>query len=898
MQGRIISAILAAGVLFFITSGCKSTKFAQLEGVKQDLISVDESDSMALVRAGYVYRANRFKRFWLGDHYRDVWTAPVVAPIINMEREKGGLKILGKGGGMQTKSLKLKSENNRLYSLRSIQKDPSGVLPEILRKTVVDDLIQDQISAEHPYGAMVLPPLAEAAQLYYPTPELVYVTESALPEEYRDTFGGMLAYLEEDADENWEDEKSFGYTKNAVSTESVLEEITEDNDSRIDEVQLLRSRLFDMWIGDWDRHGGQWRWAEFDDPDGSGNIYKPIPEDRDNVFFKFDGFIPWWASRKWAERKFQTFDEDIRDIKGLNYNARFFDRRFLSGLNWDEWQQQIELLQKNLTDEVIEKAIGNFPDTVYQLTGPEIIHKLKVRRGRMERFAKDYYNFLAENITIEGSDDDEYFLVERLDNSQTRVRVYEKDDDEKKQRLFYDRTFYTDLTKELVLHGLGGDDYFEISGEVDKGIRVRAIGGWGEDTFIDQSKVSGLRNMTHLYDTEITNHQLEGFPFAGASENHFQVSREAKKHVTTDLNVNRYDYGNFEYDLLAPQVMLGFNTDDGVFIGGGILIRKNGFRKSPYKSQHRISGNIATETAAWNLIYKGEFVDILGDLDLVLDLNSQAPNFRTNFFGLGNETSNVAEDDDFHNFRFDRIIFNAGLRVNYGNNNSILFGPLVRLEDVERQNGLFITSPEANLGPSAFDTKVFSGFKFVSNIRTTTDENHPQRGVQWLTDLSWNYGLGDEDKRFSQISSELNVYYTFYTFLDITFAASFGTASNIGEFNFFQANTLGGNRGFGRPGNLRGFLRDRFSGRSSAYQNTDLRIKLTEFRFYILPFSLGILGHVDHGRVWIDDENSDTWHSSYGGGFWIRPVAKWVLTGTFSTSDEENLFNLQLGFNF
>ena len=32
---------------------------------------------------------------------------------------------------------------------------------------------------------------------------------------------------------------------------------------------------------------------------------------------------------------------------------------------------------------------------------------------------------------------------------------------------------------------------------------------------------------------------------------------------------------------------------------------------------------------------------------------------------------------------------------------------------------------------------------------------------------------------------------------------------------------------------------------------------------------MGILGRYDVGRVWSGDENSNTWHHSYGGGFWI-----------------------------
>ena len=174
----------------------------------------------------------------------------------------------------------------------------------------------------------------------------------------------MLAMLEEDADEDWSDYADFGYTKNAVSTGTVMEKLHEDNDNRVDQKNLLRVRLFDIWVGDWDRHEGQFRWAELEDE--TGKLYRPIPEDRDNIFFRFDGFIPWWASRKWALRKFQDFQPEIRDLAGLNDNGRHLDRRFLTGLQKDDWIAIANDLQNRLTDEVIEKAIALMPDTVLQ----------------------------------------------------------------------------------------------------------------------------------------------------------------------------------------------------------------------------------------------------------------------------------------------------------------------------------------------------------------------------------------------------------------------------------------------------------------------------------------------------------------------------------------------------
>ena len=50
---------------------------------------------------------------------------------------------------------------------------------------------------------------------------------------------------------------------------------------------FLKARLFDMMIGDWDRHRRQWRWAKFERRAG----WQPIPEDRDTAFSRYEGVI-------------------------------------------------------------------------------------------------------------------------------------------------------------------------------------------------------------------------------------------------------------------------------------------------------------------------------------------------------------------------------------------------------------------------------------------------------------------------------------------------------------------------------------------------------------------------------------------------------------------------------
>jgi outer membrane translocation and assembly module TamA len=63
--------------------------------------------------------------------------------------------------------------------------------------------------------------------------------------------------------------------------------------------------------------------------------------------------------------------------------------------------------------------------------------------------------------------------------------------------------------------------------------------------------------------------------------------------------------------------------------------------------------------------------------------------------------------------------------------------------------------------------------------------------------------------------------------------------------------------------------------------------------------AFGVLGFHDVGRVWMKDDSSKTWHRGYGGGIWVAPFNKIVLTAAITASDEEKRFPMaSIGFQF
>src|SRR5690606_7061176 len=74
-----------------------------------------------------------FQRFISGKNYRKEWSTPVNLKVFRINKEMGGFKIKDVGGGKQTKSLRLEDKDGREWTLRTVDKDPEGVVPEALK---------------------------------------------------------------------------------------------------------------------------------------------------------------------------------------------------------------------------------------------------------------------------------------------------------------------------------------------------------------------------------------------------------------------------------------------------------------------------------------------------------------------------------------------------------------------------------------------------------------------------------------------------------------------------------------------------------------------------------------------------------------------------------------------
>ncbi len=840
--------------------------------------------------AGPQFAVSKTKEFFWGAHYRAAWLTPVEFPVLNLNTEKGGLKPVKMGGRLQSKSLRVESEDGNQYVLRSLTKFPERALPENMQNTIAASIFKDQISSSHPYAAYVIPPLADAAKILHTNPVAVYIPDSPNLLQYRDDFADQLVLYEQRAANDLSSMENFGYTKDAVKSDDLIHDLINDHDVVVDEKEVLRNRLFDMFIGDWDRHQDQWRWAEFtckkenhegcDHAEGIDKYYVPIPKDRDQAFAIFDGFYPTIITQKWLMPRFQSFEMDIKNIEGVNFNARYVDRFFLTRMDRNDWVEMGHELKELLTDEIIENAIKLWPDTIYNLDGETIIAKLKSHRDQLPEFADRYYDIIVKDVNILGTEKSEIFEVKRLDNDSTLVRVY-KVSKSGEQLLFYERLFDNKETKEIRLYGLGGQDKFNISGDVKNGMLVRVIGGYGKDEISDSSSVNGLRKKTQIYDTE--------------KKTVISESKETRIHTSKEKSSNKYDMNEYKPNVVFPNAFIGFNKDDGVFIGGGVTFKKHGFRKDPYKSKHRILANIASNFS-FNALYTGTFIDLFGKIDFRADVLINNPKL-TNFFGYGNETEFSFSDDDREKYimRFNAISLRGLLEFSGNKPGVFRIGP-------NYQNYMTVEAPDRFLNDDAGSSKVtktssqYVGLSLDYKYEIKNKKVLPNRGMVFNVGASYNQELSGKNISNLRLKGKLTFYIPIYHALTYVINASGTTLLN--DFEYYHSASLGGLNYTKDNDILRGYRRDRFNGRTSFAFNNELRFKLFNFQTFLFPGELGINAFYDVGKVWVDDESSRAWHSNFGGGIWMSPMDLMVINAYYSISNEENMFRLIVGFLF
>lgn len=422
-------------------------------------------DSVTVAASEKYSDPSLFRLLFMGKNYRKEWEMPITLPVFNLG--KSGLRITELGGGRQTKSLRLEDKDGVEWALRTVDKDVRPAIPKIIRIGLTVSIVQDMVSAAHPFAPLTIPTLAKAAGVIAAEPTFYAVPDDTAFGPYRQLFAGTVCILEK---------RDILPKVESKGSEKMLADLFESPHNRVDQVAYLNARLLDMLVADWDRHYDQWKWAKLDS--GKDTRYLALPKDRDQTYFYTKGLLLRMI-RLFGMKFTVGFTSETDNLVKLNRIAWNLDRLLLNALGKAEWQRVADAFQQRITDATIQTAVRNLPPQFYALRGETIVQKLQSRKNTIASDVLKYYRFLSRDVTVYGTDKAEEFILSGNKDSIT-VTVQRAGEENK---VNYQRTFYPGETKTVHLLGLGGDDSFRSDAGLESKIKFVVDGGTGQNHY-------------------------------------------------------------------------------------------------------------------------------------------------------------------------------------------------------------------------------------------------------------------------------------------------------------------------------------------------------------------------------------------------------------------------------
>ncbi len=875
----------------FVSENEEEFHFPVLEKLKNEIsfqetnLSIKKTKKDAVLDRKQSTDRTGFYRFMWGDRYRKYFGESVTAPVAMLDTLYGGLKVTKKGGGHQSYSIRLEDKNGKEYSMRSLRKNALKFLKfkipgvayteDDYDDTFTENIISDFFTTAHPYMQLVVNPLARAVNVNHSSPSLFYVPKQKALRELNSEFGNELYFIEERPSDEQMNFKGYkrtidepGKINEFESTTDMLEKITSDESYTINQRDFIRARLFDMLLGDWDRHQDQWRWVEYEKKDGDKE-FLPVPRDRDNAFPKFDGFamkpIKWFLP---TARMWQSYGPTIKSVKWLNASGNKLDRVLLNKFDTKTWIAEAKFIQQNLTASKVKQAFKNLPKEVQDQTSSNIEQNLLKRLSKLDHYAKAYSKYLNEIIVLHGTEKDDHVLITPLPNGKTKV-VLKRLLSNKINEKMYERIFDARETKEIIIYGLGDDDIFEVHGDNRNQIKIRLIGGYGEDVY----KISDKRNIK-VYDWE-----HEKISFSGETPSNS---------LTNIYKTNTFHWRFFEPNTNIFTPNLGFRTDDGFFLGFKNTFTDKRFNEAKFNQKHSLAANYYFRFKAIEANYEGIFTSLIPKWNFEVNGYFTNDRFSTNFFGLGNNSINQEDQlgRNFYRSRMQMARLSAGVAYH-----TLRFKALYESFKVkENENRFFVP---ANVDAQSLLSQNYVGLETSAQYDLADAKDFPSKSILIGLKAGFKMNTSIDENKFGYLKFTTGFSHKLIPSGDLVLGTIGEVKTNFGnDYFFYHAPSIGGDNG------LRGFRDERFSGKTYFYQTSDLRWRIKRYVTAIAPITIGAFGGFDYGRVWQPNEQSNIWHTSQGIGFWASGFNFLSANVGVFNSKEGNLIQFSFGFQF
>lgn len=860
-----------------------------------------------LVTPGPQYEASPFVRFLLGNNWRDIWIRRVRVPVLDLGTFAGGLTAFQEGGN-QSRTLRLRGKDGKVYIFRSTDKFVHRALPDDLSHTPIGDLIQDQSSSMHPTGHLVVAALQSNFPLLQATPQLVIMPNDPRLGEFQETFGGMLGQIEERPDEAEESGKVSFDAKDIESSEKLFEELEQTLDHEMISRDYLTARLIDFLIGDTDRGADQWRWARYERPGGDEEYWRPIPRDRDYAFMAAEGVLA--GLTRTVFDKLVAFKDKMPPLRALTFMTQEFDRSHLVELPWATWDSLVTHMQASLNDAAITEAVSKLPPEHYEESGGRLVAGLRARRDALRSVAFDYFTMINREADVFASFENDLAEITRNPDGTVDVNLFSEKaasaSTDGNRDASFSRRFLPSETQEIRVHMQIGNDRVTVRGQALQSIKVRVTGGAGDDVLIDSSTVARGGRMTVFYDSHGQNTIVPG-PNTRVDQKTFVTPQPLLEYEPEEppepekLDVYEERRGRFQ-DLLGTGE--GFFEDKtaasaaqnwgaktsllpavdyregaGPIIGVSRSTTRFGFRHTPYESLMSVRALFGIGNAGFGLQAYADFRP--ENAPWALTILAQGSQFESNrFYGFGNNTPDINRDLSL--VMRDELLFQPALRLFFGETDWISVGPIARYVNIKPEGG----SPAADTFSSAFDKFGQLGGQVLLRIDQRDNPAYPRSGFTATGATAFYPAMWDVPDAFTTADLEATAY------LPIgrpTLAFRVGGMRVWGDFPLHEAAFIGGRH------TVRGFRFNRYTGDSELHGTTELRVPIVRTTL-LTRGTLGAFVFGDAGRVWMDGASPGDWHTGIGGG-----LSFYTLGVSFSAAyahGAQDRFYVQYGLPF
>jgi len=800
----------------------------------------------------------------LGANYRDLWTTSIEVEVLDLKTVAGGLRPLFRVGGRQTFGLAIAGADGRSYTFRSLAKDLGQALPEDFRDYLIGDLVQDQLAAILPGAPIVVPPLAEAAGVLHNVPRLVVMPDDPALGKFRQAFAGLLGTFEEFPTPASDDHPGFHGATEILSTKKFWPRLLASPSTRVDAQAFLRARLFDFFLGDWDRHAAQWRWMKL--PGKTG--WQPFPEDRDTTFSTYEGAL--LELYRPFRPTLMKFRDTYGSRTGLTSQGWKIHRWLLPELEKSAWIEMAADLQSRLTDAVIDQAVRRLPAPYYALQGAEMASTLKARRDRLPEFAESLYRFLAAEVEVQGTNAGERVELRALGQGGVEVRVSLMTDGVAHSPYFR-RSFHAAETQSLRIYLRQGDDTLGCRGRIGDAIKIEVI-GHAEDDMIKGCETARLR-FTQIEELERRYQPVRQKP---------KLPLESPSSSTAPPLWERPRDWRYR---IVPVYWVTYGSDLGLLAGGGLTIDRFEFGKTPFGQRHSLKAGYAFGLETFEVGYQGAYQHweprLLSTLEAKLSGLEQVK-----FFGLGNETSDDGPDDFFETKQFQYRLTPA-LRYVVSSWLDLFAGGRLTYASIDDDDDTLLN----RVRPYGVGEFGQIGFFIGLDVDTRDRTRRYGPGLKLRFQSTLFPDIWDIESVFGAVEGEIAVYLTLSPRLLL--AGRVHGKNVFGTFPFHEAAYIGGND------SLRGYDKNRFGGDAAVFANTELRFILGQASALLFRAEWGLFIFGDVGRVFLDGEDSNRWRPSGGGGISISTDERSLLWSlTVARSEEQTTFFLKANFSF